>query len=291
MTWQGTARNQDGVISRRQLLASGASIPRVRHLLARGSIVRLSYGVYLSGGAPLTFRARLWAAVIATDGLLTGWTAGFLWGLIDEPGHRIDVLTRHDRRVVPPRDVRLRRWRDHQPPGDTRSGLPTTRRSWTVATLLGQLAPAAATRLADRALQRGWLTREELVERLRRYPNRPGNNQLRRLLALTSDGAAAESERRLHRLLRRAGITDWVANCPVWIGGELTAVVDIAIKAHRIAIEIDGMAYHVDVDRFRGDRSRQNALVMAGWTVLRFTWADLTDRPGYVVHLISRATR
>jgi very-short-patch-repair endonuclease len=48
------------------------------------------------------------------------------------------------------------------------------------------------------------------------------------------------------------------------------------------------MAYHVDVDRFRRDRSRQNALVTAGWTILRFTWADLTERPGYVVSAIQR---
>ena len=36
------------------------------------------------------------------------------------------------------------------------------------------------------------------------------------------------------------------------------------------AIEVDGMAHHVDVDRFRRDRRRQNALVALGWTVLRF---------------------
>ncbi len=74
----------------------------------------------------------------------------------------------------------------------------------------------------------------------------------------------------------------------MWVDGELIAVVDVALIASRIAIEVDGMAYHVDVDRFRRDRSRQNDLVALGWTVLRFTWADLTERPGYVIAMIRR---
>lgn len=74
----------------------------------------------------------------------------------------------------------------------------------------------------------------------------------------------------------------------MWVGGELIAVVDVAFAATRIALEVDGMAPHVDVERFRHDRSRQNDLVAFGWTVLRFTWADLTERPGYVVAMIRR---
>jgi very-short-patch-repair endonuclease len=62
----------------------------------------------------------------------------------------------------------------------------------------------------------------------------------------------------------------------------------VAIPRLMVAIEVDGMAYHVDVERFQRDRTRQNALVDLGWTVLRFTWADLTDRPGYVAGAIRR---
>ena len=48
------------------------------------------------------------------------------------------------------------------------------------------------------------------------------------------------------------------------------------------------MAYHTDVDRFQRDRSKQNALIALGWTVLRFTWSDLIERPGYVIGLLTR---
>jgi len=46
---------------------------------------------------------------------------------------------------------------------------------------------------------------------------------------------------------------------------------------------VDGWAWHVDVERFQADRRRQNRLVAAGWTVLRFTWHDLTGRPAEVI--------
>ena len=104
-----------------------------------------------------------------------------------------------------------------------------------------------------------------------------------------SDRAAAKSERQLHALLRSAGIRNWTANYAVWVDGDLIAVVDVAIPSRLLALEIDGMAYHVDVDRFRRDRWRQNHLVALGWTVLRFTWADLTERPDYVAAAVAQA--
>jgi very-short-patch-repair endonuclease len=54
-------------------------------------------------------------------------------------------------------------------------------------------------------------------------------------------------------------------------------------------IEIDGWAFHSDQERFQRDRSRQNRLVAAGWTVLRFTWSDLKDRPEAFVAAIRTA--
>lgn len=47
--------------------------------------------------------------------------------------------------------------------------------------------------------------------------------------------------------------------------------IDVAIPEAKVAIEVDGWAWHVDADRFRSDRRKGNALVRAGWTLLRFT--------------------
>ena len=56
-----------------------------------------------------------------------------------------------------------------------------------------------------------------------------------------------------------------------------------------LAVEVDGRAWHSDARTFVADRRRQNLLVNAGWTVLRYTWADLTERPGSVLAEIRSA--
>ena len=81
-----------------------------------------------------------------------------------------------------------------------------------------------------------------------------------------------------------AAVTGWV------LGLRVDGVVlDVAFPAARVAIEVDGWAWHSGVDRFRRDRQRQNALVLAGWTVLRFTWHDLTVEPERVVREVRAA--
>jgi very-short-patch-repair endonuclease len=37
------------------------------------------------------------------------------------------------------------------------------------------------------------------------------------------------------------------------------------------------------------DRCRQNQLLLAGWTVLRFTWYDVLHRPAWVVAQVREA--
>jgi hypothetical protein len=78
----------------------------------------------------------------------------------------------------------------------------------------------------------------------------------------------------LVRLLRAAGITGWELGYPV-----SGYVIDLAFPAQRVAIEVDGWAWHMTADRFVEDRRRQNALVNKQWTILRFTWHDLVGRP------------
>ena len=117
------------------------------------------------------------------------------------------------------------------------------------------------------ALQRRWLTRADVSHRLEEYSGRPGVAILRRIAAQLGDGAAAESERTLHRLLRRAKVNGWVPNYRLPVAGR-TYFVDVAFPAARLAVEIDGLAYHSDAERFQGDRHRQDDLVGAAWTVL-----------------------
>ena len=86
------------------------------------------------------------------------------------------------------------------------------------------------------------------------------------MLEAMSSGARSEAERITAKLLDGSGFTGWSANTPA-----CGYVLDFAFEASKIAIEIDGMAFHSDA-AFQRDRTRQNDLVANGWTVLRFTW-------------------
>lgn len=288
MDWAAIARTQSGIVGREQLMAAGVSWTTVTRMTHRGELDPIAPAVFLVRGAPLAYRSRLWAAVISTGGVLGFATAAELWGVVEDRAERVHVVVPHRRRLYPPAWVRLHRVPVTANATTVRDGLPTTARSWTVLDHVGTLPIGEARRLADRAIQRSWLQPVDVERRLREYPKRYGNGVLRRLSTQLGDGAAAQSERVLHRLLRAAGIRDWAANYSVWSAGELVGVVDVAIPHLRVAIEVDGWAYHSDVDRFRRDRAKQNDLMMLGWTVLRFTWSDLADRPGYVVSAIRR---
>lgn len=71
--------------------------------------------------------------------------------------------------------------------------------------------------------------------------------------------------------------------------GLFTAAVVSAELERSAAVEVDGYGPHSSREAFQSDRARRNALVLAGWTVLRFTWADVRDRPAAVAAVLRRA--
>ncbi len=119
------------------------------------------------------------------------------------------------------------------------------------------------------------------AERRRRRADAPG---IASLIAGVEEGARSEAERLAVDLLRQGGVDGFVSNHPV--DGYF---VDVAFPDRMLAVEIDGMAYHRDAETFQRDRRRRNDLIAQGWTVLNFTWADLKERPGYVVDRVRQA--
>jgi very-short-patch-repair endonuclease len=285
--WTAVAERQAGMITRRQLTAVGLRSSTVDDWLRTGRLVRLSTaGVYRVAGTADTPHRAAWFAALSSRAPVSYLTAGQWWEL-PVPDDGLVHITRLERRRLDwPTGVRVHRVAVRRADLIRHRGLWVTTRTVTLLDCLGWVSFVDARQLADRAISQKWLTVADIVDRLESQPGRWGNRQLRRLAGAIGVGAA-ESERRLHRLLRRAGITGWTPNLPVTIGTR-SYEIDVAFPEARIAIEVDGFRYHSEGDRFQQDRTKQNALTAAGWRILRFTWADLAERPGYVIDQIRR---
>jgi very-short-patch-repair endonuclease len=149
--------------------------------------------------------------------------------------------------------------------------------------LIEVTVPSAAVALPDgsafldRALQRH-VRFPALYRSFCRNIGRHGSAEAGRLITAAADRADSAAERLLVRILRDAGVGGWVQQHP--FGPHR---IDLAFPAAHVAIEVDGWAWHVDIERFRADRRKGNALGRAGWTLLRFTWHDLDGDPAGVL--------
>ena len=68
-----------------------------------------------------------------------------------------------------------------------------------------------------------------------------------------------------------------------------TAFLDFAYPGSLVAIEADSEQYHLDLEAFHGDRTRQNWLSVLGWTFLRFTNRHLQHEPRTVAAQVAAA--
>ncbi|MFM1935787.1 MAG: hypothetical protein RI990_746 [Planctomycetota bacterium] len=167
----------------------------------------------------------------------------------------------------------------------------------------GELS-SAGVEFLDRCLQRGWLTLEGLSGRLadRRATGLKGcrpTSALKLAVGHASAGTQSEAERRMAELLRngglrRGGTKGWRANFRVHgvdLSGSWRCRVDFAWPSCRLAMEIDGRAFHASAESFQADRARAARLVAAGWTVIAFTWDDIVGRPLWVLGVVTGTLR
>ncbi len=84
--------------------------------------------------------------------------------------------------------------------------------------------------------------------------------------------------RLLGRLLRGAGLSGWRYG-----SGRDVAPAEVVFPRLRVAVGVDGWAWHMDPARTAAEQRRRQAMVRAGWTVVCYTWHDLVARPGAVL--------
>jgi very-short-patch-repair endonuclease len=155
-------------------------------------------------------------------------------------------------------------------------GIPCMRAARTIVDLSGRLTVEALERTVDDALRAGVLTIGGLGREIRRFLHiAPGRSPkaLERVLRDRVPGfepSKSELERRVYRVIVASGLPEPVRQYKVELNGS-TYYLDMAYPEARVAIEVDGYLYRRERGPFDTDRARQNALVLAQWTVLRFT--------------------
>lgn len=105
-----------------------------------------------------------------------------------------------------------------------------------------------------------------------------------RALGNRPPGSVLES--RVAAMFRRHRVPKPVYEYTVRLNGRFLARVDFAYPEWRLAVEFDGHDAHRTPAQLQRDLTRQNLLVGAGWTILRFTWADVVERPDMVAATI-----
>jgi hypothetical protein len=278
------AASQHGLLSGIQL-SDGLSSPRAAEsLLKQGLVARRGRGVYSLVGAPPSWEADLMAACLSSSRLVVAShrAALRLWGLrsVDD---EIEVSIRYPANLTSKNFV-VHRIRDLTQHDFTYiEGVPVTTLARTLCDA-GLLFPDhELERIAEHALAKEIVTVDELW-RFRRRVGRRGRNgvgPLERVLESLPPGlAAADSgpEIRFAKLCRDAGLPSAVWQHPVVACGRRYEI-DFAYPEQRLAIEFDEFDEHTRPTKFADDRQRQNDLQQCGWTVIRFTWQDLRDRP------------
>ncbi|GMV03910.1 MAG: hypothetical protein AMXMBFR53_01920 [Gemmatimonadota bacterium] len=277
------AARQHGVVGREQLRAAGLSRGAIEHRLRIGTLRPLHRGVYGTGPTTPKYQAEAAALLACGDqAVLTHQTAAGILRIVPEPRPGEPVHVSGPRTLRGPRSgVRLHRV--GRLPADEvegRRGLAVSTGPRTILDLAACLGPYDLERALAQAERQELVTLDQVRAVARRYPGRPGRG---RLQALLDDIAAPELTRSqpealLLKRLRRAGVPQPTANARIH-GIE----VDLLFPDYRLAVEIDGYAFHRQRPAFEEDRSRAAALAARGIMVLRFTPRQLTREPDKVL--------
>ena len=289
------AGRQYGVLTRTQARAAGLSRAAITHRLDRGTWIRVNQRVYRIAGAPTTQHMTVMATVLSAgpDALATGSTALAL--------HRIRDFELLPARVVVPR----------RPPPTALPGVIETFRlpvghrtvvdgipAATVARALFDHAATVRPLLAARAIDASLAARKaavpeilDVIDELGEH-GRHGTVAMRAAMAERSTGHLAPAsmlEVRFLDIVRRAGIPE--PACQVDVGGRDAWIgrVDFLWRSERLIVETDGAEFHDSVSDRQRDEQRDRKLEAAGWTILRFSWLDVTRRPTSVLSTLRHA--
>lgn len=253
----------------------------------RGRLRRIHPGVYCVGGTPPTFEQRAFAAAAwaGAGAAVSHAAAGHLWRIVDMPPAVSDVWTPR-RRTRPPAGVcaHFTRGLAARDQGKLRN-IPVTSPARTLIDLAAVLPEHAVEAALAKAIVERRISAGALAARLAAAARQGavGPAVLRRLL-VRSHGrwhAGSPLERRVAEILCCREVPPFRREHAVYVDGGVYYL-DFAWPHFRVGVEADGRRWHSDAGSFERDRLRHNALVAAGWKVVRVTERQVRADPAAV---------
>jgi very-short-patch-repair endonuclease len=140
--------------------------------------------------------------------------------------------------------------------------------------------------IIDAALhQQPWLLEPLKAEANCRGGER-GISRAQRAIHLASPEAESPLETLLRLLILLAGLPASDTQVEVRTPRK-TYYADLGYREQRLLLEADGRKHHSEWKKVSDDMVRHNAMVGAGWRVLRFTWSQIMYQPELVIAAIS----
>ena len=289
------ARNQHGLITRRQARAIGYPPSAIQQERAKGRWVTIERGVYLLNGAPQTWSTEMLAGCLAYDGLASHRACARLLGVDCLADAAVEMSVERGRRTLrcggtvhERLDLALARRTAR-----LIDGIPTTSPARLVADL-GTVVPYATFEsIVEDLIRRRLLTWQAARSSMNDHAGRgrDGVGVLRSLLEerYLDDVGDSVLEDSFAREGRRRGLPAPTPQFQIYDALGFIARVDYAYPRHLVAIELDSVQHHLTRRAFEEDRRKRNRLKLAGWLVLEFTRRMLRNDPATVFRQVELA--
>ena len=251
--------------------------------LRTGKLVRDGRGRY---ALPTAMAGMRVANSVA--GVLSHRSAAQYWGWAQKSaGGLPEVTVPRNRRVDRAlRELLIPHWSD-LPPEDVVKGSVTSLLR-TLIDCMRNLPYDEAVSIVDSALRAGDLTKEDLVALA---AGTKGRGRAR-IMAVAA-GATAKAANVFESVLRaQADLVPGLKVVPqlsVLIGERLRLHPDLVDAENKIIVEAEGFEWHGKSAQLTRDCRRYNTFTLLGWTVIRFSWAQVMHDPEYVQAVLRAA--
>ena len=269
------ATAQHGLATRRQLLQAGVS----RHVIDRrvrlGLLRTVHAGVYQIGVIRAPHASEKAALLACRGGVISHVSAARFWEMLPaDSASAIDVILAPNFHARRRPGIRAHRQRVANDEITAIDGIAVTTPARTILDISSNTGARDLERAIACAERHDPDVRDRVNALIHRYAGTAGTTVLRTVMASVEPAALTRSdaEERMLNMIRLSGLPAPEMNCVVR-GFE----VDCYWRQARLAVEVDGFAFHRSRGAFVRDRQRDSALAAAGIRVLRLSWHQLVN--------------